>query len=74
MQNAEELLDDKGYVDAIDAISKEDLYHGINTTARATTLGPSRQASSQLKKARVAGKGVHVIEYLDGKAAAEGPQ
>lgn len=70
VQNAEELLDDKGYVDAIDAISKEDLYHGIRHDRSRNDRGAVSASVRQLKKAKAQGKGVHVIEYLDGEAAA----
>lgn len=70
VQNAEELLDDKGYVDAIDAISKEDLYHGIKHDRSRNDRGAVNASVRQLKKAKSKGKGVHVIEYLDGEAAA----
>ena len=71
VQNAEELLTDSSYVDAIDAVGKEDLYHGIKHDRSRNDAGAVKASVKQLKKARAAGKGVHVIEYLEGTAAAD---
>jgi cysteinyl-tRNA synthetase, unknown class len=69
VQNAEELLDDKGYVDTIDAVGKEDLYHGIKHDGQRNSKEAMRWSSNLLKKAKAKGKGVYVVEYVDGKNA-----
>jgi cysteinyl-tRNA synthetase, unknown class len=69
VQNAEELLDDKGYVDTIDAVGKEDLYHGINHDGRRNSKESVRWSSNLLKKAKAKGKGIYVVEYVDGQNA-----
>ena len=69
VQNAEELLDDSGYVNTIDAIGKEDLYHGINHDGRKNSDESVRWSSKYLNKAKAKGKGVYVVEYVDGQTA-----
>lgn len=69
VQNAEELLDDKGYVDAIDAVGKEDLYHGIHHNGARNNEGAIKASVDLLKKAKANGKGVYVVEYLKGDQA-----
>lgn len=71
VQNAEELLDDKSYVDTIDAIGKEDLYHGINHDGGRNSKEAVRWSANLLKKAKSQGKGVYVVEYVEGKNAQE---
>ncbi len=69
VQNAEELLTDSGYVDTIDAIGKEDLYHGIGHDGRRNNAGAVSSSVKLLKKAKAKGRGVYVVEYLDGERA-----
>lgn len=69
VQNAEELLDDKSYVATIDAIGKEDLYHGIGHDGRRNSKEAVTWSKNKLKKAKAQGKGVYVVEYLDGQRA-----
>jgi cysteinyl-tRNA synthetase, unknown class len=69
VQNAEELLTDNDYVDTIDAIGKEDLYHGINHDGRRNNSGAIKASVDLLKKAKARGKGVYVVEYLQGENA-----
>ncbi len=69
VQNAEELLTDSSYVDAIDAIGKEDLYHGIHHDGRRNNSGAIKASSDLLRKAKAKGKGVYVVEYLGGNSA-----
>ena len=69
VQNAEELLSDNSYVDTIDAIGKEDLYHGINHDGSRNNKGAIKASVDLLKKAKLRGKGVYVVEYLDGEHA-----
>lgn len=70
VQNAEELLSDGSYVAAIDAIAKEDLFHGINHDGRRNSSGDIGYSIRDLKKAQSKGKAIFVIEYLSGSAAA----
>lgn len=69
VQNAEELLTDKAYVSTIDAIGKEDLYHGINHDGRRNSKESVAWSKQLLKKAKDNGKGVYVVEYVGGKTA-----
>jgi cysteinyl-tRNA synthetase len=69
VQNAEELLTDNGYVDTIDAIGKEDLYHGIRHDGQRNNAGAIKASVANLKKAKSKGKGVYVVEYLGGELA-----
>lgn len=69
VQNAEELLTDKDYVDTIDAVGKEDLYHGIKHDGSRNDKGAVKASVELLKKAKARGKGVYVVEYLDGEGA-----
>ena len=63
-QNAEELLDRKDYVDAIDGIAKEDLIFGISHTEKRNPEGDIEHSIPLLVKAHDAGKAIFVIEYL----------
>ena len=69
VQNAEELLTDNDYVDTIDAVGKEDLYHGINHDGSRNNKGAVKASVDLLKKAKARGKGVYVVEYLNGDGA-----
>ena len=69
VQNAEELLTDSSYVDAIDAVGKEDLYHGIGHDGRRNNSGAVKASVDLLKKAKAKGKGVYVVEYVGGQSA-----
>ena len=69
VQNAEELLNDDSYVKTIDAVGKEDLYHGIHHDGRRNSNESVRWSSNLLKKAKAKGKGVYVVEYVGGAAA-----
>lgn len=70
VQNAEELLTDKKYVAEIDAIGKEDLYHGIHHDGRRNSKEAVAWSRKLLKQAKAQGKGVYVVEYVGGKTAA----
>ncbi|MGE0767216.1 MAG: MJ1477/TM1410 family putative glycoside hydrolase [Hyphomicrobiaceae bacterium] len=63
-QNAEELLDDAGYLEAIDGIAKEDLLYGVDGDGKRNASEMARDSISQLKLASDAGKQVMVVEYL----------
>ena len=69
VQNAEELLNDDSYVATIDAVGKEDLYHGIHHDGRRNSNEAVRWSSNLLNKAKAKGKGVYVVEYVGGAAA-----
>ena len=69
VQNAEELLSDKGYTAAIDGVAKEDLYHGIRHRGERNSATDVNASRSYLKKAKAEGKAVFVVEYLNGGAA-----
>lgn len=69
VQNAEELLSDRGYVAAIDAIAKEDLFHGIKHDGSRNSSGDVSSSVRDLKRAQAAGKAIFVIEYLKGDNA-----
>lgn len=71
VQNAEELLTDKGYVAAIDGVAKEDLYYGINHDGRRNSKADIDASVNLLKKAKAAGKAVHVVEYVGGKSRSQ---
>ncbi len=64
VQNAEELLDNKAYVDAIDGIAKEDLLYGITHREEANKSDDVSESTALLKGAQKAGKKIFVIEYL----------
>ena len=64
VQNAEELLTDASYLAAIDAIAKEDLFHGIKHDGRRNASGDISSSVRDLKRAQAQGKAIFVIEYL----------
>jgi cysteinyl-tRNA synthetase, unknown class len=64
VQNAEELLDNKPYVDAIDGIAKEDLLYGISHKEERNKTDDVSESTALLKKAQDSGKKIFVIEYL----------
>ena len=64
VQNAEELLDNKAYVEAIDGIAKEDLLYGITHREEPNKSDDVAESSALLKGAQKAGKKIFVIEYL----------
>lgn len=69
VQNAEELLTDGSYVDAIDAVGKEDLYHGVKHDGRRNAKDGVKWSKNLLNKAKAKGKGVYVVEYVGGGTA-----
>lgn len=71
VQNAEELLQDKGYVEVIDGIAKEDLYHGIKHRGERNSQSDVNASKSYLNAAKAQGKAVFVVEYLDGGVASK---
>jgi cysteinyl-tRNA synthetase len=69
VQNGEELLDNSSYVATIDAIAKEDLFHGINHDGRRNSSGDISASISLLNRAKSQGKKIFVVEYLTGATA-----
>lgn len=72
VQNAEELLTDKGYVNAIDGVAKESLYYGVKGKGRRNDAEDIDASRKLLRNAKKEGKAVYVVEYLkgDGESAA----
>ena len=70
-QNAENLLADPTYLNAIDAISKEDLFYGVPGEGKRNTTEMIRFSTRALQKAAEAGKGIFVIEYLQNPAVVD---
>lgn len=66
VQNAEELLTDKGYVAAIDGVAKESLYYGVQGKGVRNGDGDIAASRNLLRKAKDQGKAVLVVEYLEG--------
>ncbi|MEQ1715775.1 MAG: endo alpha-1,4 polygalactosaminidase [Hyphomicrobium sp.] len=64
LQNAEELLQDKDMVNAIDAVAKEDLFYGADHTERQNDAGMIKTVLTNLAIARAAGRPVLVLDYL----------
>ncbi|NOU07535.1 MAG: hypothetical protein HOO99_15275 [Hyphomicrobiaceae bacterium] len=64
VQNAEELLDDPAYVQAIDGIAKEDLLYGITHKEEPNKKSDVDWSGKLLKDAQTKGKKIFVIEYL----------
>ena len=69
VQNGEELLDDRSYLSAIDAVAKEDLFHGIKHNGERNSTANVNWSAGKLKLAQNAGKKIFVIEYLKGDTA-----
>ncbi len=64
MQNAEELLERRAVVDAIDGVAKEDLFYGINHDQSANPKGDVQASVDLLQRLKRRGKSVLVVEYL----------
>lgn len=69
VQNGEELLDNPGYVSSIDAIAKEDLFHGIRHDGSRNAAGAISASVRLLQRAKAQGKKIFVVEYLSGGTA-----
>ena len=63
-QNAEELLADRRYLSTIDAIAKEDLWHGAGEDGKANADTEIAESIAHLDRATAAGKPVLVVEYV----------
>lgn len=70
-QNAEALLDDARYRDAIDAIAKEDLLHGVAATGQRNDASLIAWSTGQLKLLAADGKPIFAVEYLRAREAVE---
>ena len=68
VQNAEELLDRKEYVAAIDGIAKESLLYGVRGLDKPNTRDDVDETTKLLKKASDQGKSIFVVEYLQDKS------
>lgn len=64
LQNAETLIAEKSIQLAIDAVSKEDLYFGLDHTEAANPRDAVAFAEKDLRRARALGKRVFAIEYV----------
>ena len=71
MQNAEELLAHGRLRQALDAVAKEDLLHGIDGTEAANSSRDISSSIRYLKKAQGAGLPVLVVEYISDSAAVQ---
>lgn len=69
VQNGEELLDNGSYLGAIDAIAKEDLFHGIDHNGSRNSSSDINHSTRLLKGAQAKGKKIFVVEYLKGGSA-----
>jgi cysteinyl-tRNA synthetase, unknown class len=67
VQNAEELLESKTYVEAIDGIAKESLLYGIKGLDRPNPADDVREGIGFLSEAKRQGKAIFVVEYLQDK-------
>lgn len=70
VQNAEELLTSDSYLEAIDGIAKEDLFHGANHSGNRNPGDMVSASVRLLKRAKAKGKTIFVVEYLSGEMAA----
>jgi cysteinyl-tRNA synthetase, unknown class len=63
-QNAEELLTDDGYLDAIDGLAKEDLFFGVNGEGRRNPDAMIAGSLRNIRRAHERGRHIMVVEYL----------
>jgi uncharacterized protein (TIGR01370 family) len=68
MQNAEELLEDEGVMNAIDGAAKEDLFFGVDKAEAPNKVAEVKWSLKYLQKALRAGRKVLVVEYLKSPA------
>ncbi|MGE3914661.1 MAG: endo alpha-1,4 polygalactosaminidase [Hyphomicrobiaceae bacterium] len=69
VQNAEELLTSAPYLEAIDGVAKEDLFHGADHSGSRNPGGMVSASVSLLDRAKSRGKAIFVVEYLSGGMA-----
>ena len=63
-QNAEELLDQPAYKQAVDGIAKEDLLYGIEGDEEPNAAREVAYSTNQLGLARTGGKAIFTVEYV----------
>ena len=71
LQNAEELVQHKKMMEAIDAVAKESLFYGWGGTSNGASQGAIQGALRYLKMAKEAGRAVFVVDYANTRAKAE---
>ena len=71
MQNAEELLDDRQVLEAIDGMAKEDLLYGVDRPEAPNKPQDVKYSVQQLRMAHNAGRKILVVEYLADPAKME---
>ena len=72
VQNAEELLADSSYLDAVDAVAKEDLLFGVRHDRSRNEPTAIASALRHLARAKQKGKAILVVEYdIDAEARPE---
>lgn len=64
VQNADDLLSDDGYRDAIDGIAKEDLLHGADGTGKRNSTEQVSRSIGQIQKLQRESKAAFAVEYL----------
>ena len=64
-QNAEELLQHKRMIDAIDAVAKEDLFYGADHSQNANPRSMVDSTLADLAYAKAAGRPVFILDYLN---------
>ena len=70
LQNAEELLQHRKMVEAIDAVAKESLFYGWGGTSGGTGAGYVRSVTAHLNLAKAAGRAVLVVDYANSREKA----
>ena len=65
LQNAEELLQHRAMVEAIDGVAKESLFYGWGGTSGGTGASTVRSVTANLNLAKAAGRAVLVIDYAN---------
>ena len=63
-QNAEELLDNPIYANAIDAVGKEDLFFGLDGDGTLNSKSELRASLGPLQRFQATGKPIFLIEYV----------
>ena len=63
-QNAESLLTDDSYLADIDGVGVEDLFYGVGGDGRRNSAQETGPRTENLRRARRAGKGIFIVEYL----------
>lgn len=69
VQNAEELLERKEFVEVIDGVAKESLLYGIKGLGVPNPRSDIQESTALLQKASKSGKAIFVVEYVRDKAS-----